>query len=400
MKAVMWGSLFVVSSFMLNSQHALGQTESQAALPQDATTQPSAVTTEESKTVQAAAETPVARQESTGHSAFKVSDGKRIELKDRGFSIVPPAGWEFNANLSNLSLLMQVPHQQGVYQRTIQVAHGGQEYSTTGSGAEESVETIVAKRAKATAVVENYVLRNQQAVTLTGGEQAVLFYTEFKIGSVPMMEMHLLTGNINGHFLVTYTDVAENFNMDNHRELMNEVYNSLTSIKVDQPPAPQYLTFTTIAVGAAVVLAGFLLVTIIRKRATNLLLEIDSPIVSDLPAHVEENEDSWNTAAVMSEGDEMEDDGVEISLKKTKVHKGKMSLESLKKDPLTGSSVMSLDDMDESEGMEWASVVSTPESSLSLDLNGIEEDDDGVVSFKFPAKVSKRAKEVPVKIKK
>ena len=319
----------------------------------------------------------------------------RIELKEKGFSIVPPTGWEVNTRIANLSLLMQMPRQAGVYQRTIQVAHGSQQYAVTGSGGEESVAAIVAKRAKATAVVEDYLLRNQQPLTLANGQQAVLFYTEFHIGNVPMMEMHLLTGDRTGHFLVTYTDVAENFNMDTHRGIMNEVYNSLVSIQVAQPPAPQYMNFSSLGVAAVIVFAGFLLVTIVRRRAGAILLHLDSPIVSDLPRTAEDEE----LDTPLSTMDAQDDDESELYLKKTKVYQGKLDLASLKKDGTTSSDALSLQGISEAEGMTPVSEASPSFPALSLDLANLDDDDD-IVDFKFPAKKAKRVKEVPVKVKK
>ena len=52
-----------------------------------------------------------------------VAKGERVPVKDGDFSIKPPTGWEVYTHHPSLTLLMQVPFQQGIkYQRTIQVA--------------------------------------------------------------------------------------------------------------------------------------------------------------------------------------------------------------------------------------------------------------------------------------
>ena len=332
--------------------------------------------------------------------------GSRIELKERGFSIAAPTGWEVNTSVANLPLLMQIPKKAGVYQRTIQVTHGPQSYSVTGTDAEDAIAEIASRRAKSSPLIDGYLLRNQQTVVLPDGQQAVLFYAEFKIGVIPMMEMHLMVGNKTGHFLVTFTDIAEHFNMDTHHDLMEEAYNCLVSIHVAEPPEPRYMTFTAIGVAAAGVVVVFALITLLRRRGSRTLLDFDRPLVSDLPQGASDEDFSTSGIAPIEEMDD--DDESEIRLKKTKVHRGKLDLVGLEDDGRNTSSMVSLNEgssmisFDEIDGEADEAAAASPDAlsaakSISFSL---EEDDDVAAFHPRVAKKAPRPKAVPVRVKK
>src|SRR5690606_25029214 len=113
------------------------------------------------------------------------------------------------------SLLMQAPYVKGMkYQRTIQVAaFNGPKYidETT---AREFEELIVNKFSRASASVEEYRIRNHLNVEMADARPGLLFYSEFILEGVPLMQMHVLVSAEDRHFLMTYTDLAQHFEDD------------------------------------------------------------------------------------------------------------------------------------------------------------------------------------------
>lgn len=170
-----------------------------------------------------------------------VSNGNRVEIKGKGFSIVPPKGWEIHTDAPGVSLLFQVPNSEGLkYQRNITVRYGQGEKTIDDYTADEYQELILQNRSKIYGNMKNYRMRNRAEVELANGTPGILFYAEFEFEDLPMMEMHLLASSKTGHFLMTYTDLAEYFNPDSNTPYLQEAYNSLISAKIQNPAGSRF----------------------------------------------------------------------------------------------------------------------------------------------------------------
>lgn len=182
-------------------------------------------------------------------------DGQRISVRDGDFSLVPPKGWEVFTHLPTLTLLMQVPHEPGMrYQRTIQVAgFSGPRYIDEVT-AKEYEEVIVRKFSQTTASIENYKIRNHTDVEMTDGRPGLLFYTEFALEGVPMMQAHILVSSSERHYLLTYTDVAEHFEKEGANQFLNEAWEAMISVQLGGRTPSRFEAAGIIVFGAGILL--------------------------------------------------------------------------------------------------------------------------------------------------
>ncbi|MGE0174862.1 MAG: hypothetical protein AB7T49_18870 [Oligoflexales bacterium] len=189
-----------------------------------------------------------------------ISNGDRVFLEDKGFSIMPPVGWEVHKNIPGISLLFQVPKKGVKYQRTIQVVWGQETYVMDDYTAQDFAKTLIERRSKAYGN-NGYRLRNQLPITLEDGTKAFLYYTEFEYDTFPMMELHILISSATGHFLMTYTDLAKFFEEQGGNSMLDVAYNSMISAKLDSKPAGR---FDFLYKAGVVLLAFMLLWTVMR----------------------------------------------------------------------------------------------------------------------------------------
>jgi hypothetical protein len=193
------------------------------------------------------------------------SKGERVFLEEKGFSIIPPVGWEVHKNLPGISLLFQVPKKGVKYQRTIQVVWGQETYAMDEFTEEEFAKTLIERRSKAYGNT-GYRLRNKLPITLEDGTKALLYYTEFEYDTFPMMELHILVSSATGHFLMTYTDLAKFFEEQGPDSMLDVAYNSMTSAKLDSKPAGRFDFLIRIGIGIFAFLMFWGVVRFIQGR--------------------------------------------------------------------------------------------------------------------------------------
>lgn len=203
-----------------------------------------------------------------GASAFEgkkvqydfIADGKRLDIKEKGFSIEPPAGWEVFTTHPGLTLLMQTPHDKKIkYQRTIQVAAlNGPRYMDSVT-AKEYEGYISENFSGASKNIEDFRVRNHLSIEMADGRPALLFYTEYKVNGLQLMQAHILISNDKKHFLMTFTDVAEHFENDDSSQFLTEAWDALTSVKL-KGSAPTRFFESVVIYGVA---GGLLLLCLI-----------------------------------------------------------------------------------------------------------------------------------------
>jgi len=198
-----------------------------------------------------------------------ISSGERVSVRDGDFSVTPPKGWEVYEHLGDLTLLMQMPHQDGVkYQRTIQVASFSNPRYIDETTAKEYEEVISRKFAATSAAIEGYRIRNHLVIDMADGRQGLLFYSEFTLDGVALMQAHILVSSAGRHYLMTYTDVAEHFESEAANQFLTEAWDSMISVQLGAPTPGR---FTAIIYGAAAavttVLAALGIIWFRRHRA-------------------------------------------------------------------------------------------------------------------------------------
>jgi hypothetical protein len=203
-----------------------------------------------------------------------ISQGERINVTDRGFSIEPPAGWRVYQDYNGAMLYMEPAEkaEDSIYRRNIRImSFKGPRYIDEMTFQEFGKE-IVEKSSKMSNAISDYRLRNQMPIEIDGGHKAGLYYAEFTIDDVPLMQMHILVSSAEHHFLLTFTDLLEHFEQDNSPYL-NEAFVALRSVKLKGEPPQRSLYFYWLgaALGGGFLL--FLIIRFVRKRRVKRLSE-------------------------------------------------------------------------------------------------------------------------------
>lgn len=163
-----------------------------------------------------------------------VPTSTRVDATEKGFAITPPEGWEVKRNVGNIELLMQVPKEPGmVYQRTVQVMVFDGAKFIDDATAKEFESTLVRKFSESSTAIEDFRIRNNTNIEMADGRKGLLFYSEFKIDGVPLMQAHILVSSATRHYLTTYTDLAEHFEKEENQAFLTEAWAAMTSIELD-----------------------------------------------------------------------------------------------------------------------------------------------------------------------
>lgn len=201
----------------------------------------------------------------------EISQGERIVIDGKGFSIKPPVGWIVQRDVHRVSLALVAPVPEGQYPSNINVIRFSGAKIINQETAEKFAEKIIKDFPAASPTIDAYTLRNSQSIDLADGRKALMFYTDFLGSGRKMMQAHVLASSETNHYLITYTDAAENFE-PNAEGVQSQVFNlaweSLASLELDSPnPVPsQELTWILSIVGILVI-AWFVFSFIRNRRA-------------------------------------------------------------------------------------------------------------------------------------
>ncbi len=229
-----------------------------------------------------------------------IANGERIEIKEAAFTIVPPSGWEVLKNFSGASYYFQAPKieaEPGVvtYQSNIRVMVLNEPKPIDDTTKDEVGKLIVDKNG-ALPGITNYAIRSADKVTLQGGAEGFLYYTEFSLGSTPMMQMHIMTSSATKTFLMTYTDLASVFEAENSPGLTT-AYTSLQSATVDSKPAERFAQYYVVGGGVLALILLLIIIRVIRGFNMKRLGEkIESEDPSDTARSDDDDDDPYSDA--------------------------------------------------------------------------------------------------------
>ena len=195
-----------------------------------------------------------------------ISEGKRLELKDGDFSIEPPTGWQVYTKEPGLTLMaMPAKDPKFKYQRTLQVAaFEGPRYMDDIT-AKEFEEEIPRKFQAISNAIGDYKVRNHLPVEMGDSRQGLLFYTEFKLDGVALMQAHIVVSSAANHYLLTYTDVAEHFENEAETQFLTESWASMTSVQLKGRTPMRYTSSIMLGGGLVAILLLGLLVFFVRN---------------------------------------------------------------------------------------------------------------------------------------
>jgi hypothetical protein len=186
-------------------------------------------------------EAPVAATQAPELPVHFVSDGTRVSLENGAFSLIPPPKWDVYTGHPSITLLLQVPLEKGMkYQRTIQVASfSGVKYIDDVS-IHEFEELIVRKFSQASASVEDFRIRNSMTINMDDGRNGLLFYSEFLLDGVPLMQAHILVTTDARHYMMSFTDLADHFEGEQAEQYLNVAWSAMTSVELNADSPVRY----------------------------------------------------------------------------------------------------------------------------------------------------------------
>jgi hypothetical protein len=168
--------------------------------------------------------------------------GGRVTLPEKGFSMQIPIGWKYRKDLPRTTLFMRPEKlKEGDYPRNVSVLRFSEPMVINSTSAEKFSNFLVKNFPSASAEIADFKLRNYEEVKMNDDRPALLIYTDFLIGSKPMMQAHVLVSSQTAHYLVSYTDQADNFETPQGiSESFATIWESMTSIELDSA-SPQIL---------------------------------------------------------------------------------------------------------------------------------------------------------------
>lgn len=203
-------------------------------------------------------------------SGIEVATGERVSIEGKGFSIVPPEGWELRRDFPGTALLMQVPAASAEgYQRTIQilVMDGPQYIDEITAG--DFQEGITRRFSESSTTIEDFRVRQSTPVQMNDGRNGLMFYSEFSFDGVEMMQAHILVSSATNHFLMSYTDLAKHFEGTSASPNLTQAWTTLTSAELaTRTPgrSDSIVALGSVALVLAFVVGTFLLIRGHRAR--------------------------------------------------------------------------------------------------------------------------------------
>ena len=210
---------------------------------------------------------------STPDEAILPQDVRRVDVPEKGLSIIPPSEWEVIKDRPKTSLLLQKKYKKGEYQRSIQIMR------LNGPRFIDETEAVYIKQdmldlfGKSGALPEDYLLHEHSLVTLDDGTPGIMFYASMTINEQSLMQAHLVASASEAHYYLTYTDIKEHFDDPNLQHNLDIAWKSMITLVLDsEGPKRGFFTTKFLVIIATAVLAA-ILVSYIRRRKKRLAQE-------------------------------------------------------------------------------------------------------------------------------
>lgn len=201
----------------------------------------------------------------------EVSQGEKISIDGKGFTIQPPVGWIVQRDHPRLSLMIMAPVAANQYPPNISVVRFSGPMLIGSDSAEKFGDKIVKGFTQASSTLQGYSLRGSEPIKLADGRDALLFYTEYQDGERKMMQAHVLASSKTNHYLLTYTDIADNFvsgSESSSSQVFTNAWTSMVSLELDSgSPEPAKTVTIALAVLAGIIVVWFTVAFIRNRRA-------------------------------------------------------------------------------------------------------------------------------------
>lgn len=207
-----------------------------------------------------------------------LADGRPLVLPEDGLTITPPSGWEVLRNVRGKTLIMQVPspnapikdYSKPLYSRNITLAVQHEPKPIDEVTAGELRAKLEKDFGQATGV-RNFQILEHRFIDYRSQGDAILIYTAFDYSGFPMSQMHIFTAGSRKGVLLTYTDLAEDF--QKNEAASTAAWNSMMSIELEGSAPQRYASLLPGGIAAAVLLLGAGLLLFLRRRRNRRFFE-------------------------------------------------------------------------------------------------------------------------------
>lgn len=201
------------------------------------------------------------------------SDGSPIQLEEIGMTIAPPNGWTVRSFAAGMSLVMHekeeeqkvIDYSKPLFKRNITVTTRNEATPID----EKTAETLKAELSKA--MEESPLAADFQAIehkffNYRGENDGLILYSQLTLGTFPMMQMHILVSGSDRQYLMTYTDLADQFQAN--QDAFQAAWSTMTTAEVNGSAPVRY---KELAINGGIGLGLFLLIVTLfsLKRRSN-----------------------------------------------------------------------------------------------------------------------------------
>ena len=204
-----------------------------------------------------------------------ISNGELVSDEEKGFSIVPPIGWEVLPDYPSLSFMSQIPYEKGVFQRSIQLmVFGGGRYIDETS-AKEFGKILTHKYADANPSMKDYSLVNYSIIELAEERPGIIYYTDFVSNNKNMMQAHLLLSSNSKHYLLTYTDEKQIFQDTSVDSPWDLAWKSMSSMKIEGETPSRFSSKLVYIISLILIIFLIVLFIIFKRRNDRKLSSLE-----------------------------------------------------------------------------------------------------------------------------
>ncbi len=186
----------------------------------------------------------------------------RIQAGSTGFSIMPPADWTIRSDIPGQTLVLESPvTKKNHYRSTIQVRVAQGPRYMDSVGISDFKDEMTTKLGQEGGSMQDFSIRNAESVKTDDGREGLLVYSGFTMNTVEMLQAHLLLSSAQQHVVVTYTDLAKNFDSNAGDAPLGIAWGAMTTAKMPGENPERFAGPIQIAAlaGVLIVVIGVLL---------------------------------------------------------------------------------------------------------------------------------------------
>ena len=282
------GLSFMALSFAAQAAPALGQEltkpieKEEASIAPPASVDPKAVEgaikeSKESKESKAPpaqvalVENDLATSEIQENTTLTAQSGQPIEVESLGIRITPFPGWEVRENSQGMSLILEAPKSNEIvydkvtYRPNITVVASHEPVPMDEASANELKARLKGMIEKGAGISQVDVDSQHRFFNYKGENDGLIIYSSFQLGESLMRQMNVVVSGNEKHFLLTYTDLAEEFEKT---EAFNKAWDMIASIEVTGEPPHRFANLIIPAIAGLFFLLGLMGVILLRRRGS------------------------------------------------------------------------------------------------------------------------------------